>query len=129
MDREGWILTTSFAVPKDSKEAIVILTEDPAGPTRKAAKVVGRDLSRGLVLLKIETAGPLPVPEWVSRDQLAAGLEAAGCFQKGFFQREFVRKVFEKIAGKHHVQGCVRNGPVLGTVLSKKFHVFGEVGR
>jgi len=73
VDREGWILTTSFAVPKDSKEAIVILTEDPAGPTRKAAKVVGRDLSRGLVLLKIETAGPLPVPEWVSRDQLAAG--------------------------------------------------------
>jgi len=73
VDREGWILTTSFAVPKDTQEAIVILPEGPAGPTRKAAKVIGRDLSRGLVLLKIETAGELPVPEWAPRDQLAVG--------------------------------------------------------
>ena len=79
VDADGWILTTSFAVPKDASEAIVV----PSDGRRQAARVVGRDLSRGLVLLKIgrsgETAEPtdgknrLPVPEWAPRGELAVG--------------------------------------------------------
>ena len=46
---DGWIVTTSFAVTKETVEVLVVL---PDG-TRKAAKVVGRDVARTIVLLKI----------------------------------------------------------------------------
>jgi len=71
IDADGWIVTTSFAVPQDVTQAIVVL---PDG-RRTAARAVGRDLSRGLVLLQIDTAiaTELPVPEPVPRGELAVG--------------------------------------------------------
>lgn len=75
VEEGGWILTTSFAVPKDASEAIVVLpgtTDGGAGGQRRVARVVGRDLSRGLVLLRID-ASPRPVPDWVPRAELAVG--------------------------------------------------------
>lgn len=67
----GWVVTTSFAVPDDVAQAIVVL---PDG-RRTAGRVVGRDLSRGLVLLQIEAAlaAGLTVPEPAPRGELAVG--------------------------------------------------------
>lgn len=75
---EGWVLTTAFAVPADTGEAVIILPpaagSDPAGPlVRLVGRVVGRDTNRGLVLLKCDPPGPLPVPEWADRGELAPG--------------------------------------------------------
>ncbi len=71
VDADGWVIATTFAVPREAQQAIVVL---PDG-TRQAAQVVGRDLSRGLVLLKIDaaTGKDLPVPEWAPRSGLAVG--------------------------------------------------------
>lgn len=73
---DGLVVTTSFAVPRDVGQAIVVL---PAG-TRQVARVVGRDLSRGLVLLQVAglsdaelAAAGLVVPEPAPRDSLAVG--------------------------------------------------------
>lgn len=67
----GWVVTTSFAVPQDVTQAIVVL---PDG-RRTAAQAVGRDLSRGLVLLQIDAAlaAELAVPEPAPRGELAVG--------------------------------------------------------
>jgi serine protease Do len=67
----GRVVTTSFAVPKDVPEAIVVL---PSGG-RAAGRVVGRDLSRGLVVLAVDAAAAaeLTVPEPAPRDSLAVG--------------------------------------------------------
>jgi serine protease Do len=76
VDADGWIVATSFAVPKDTAEAIVMVppaAEAPAAANRTVAKVVGRDLARGLVLLKVDGAGPLPVPDWAAKADLAVG--------------------------------------------------------
>ena len=69
----GWVLATSFAVPRDAAEAIVVLP-DPATPggQRRVARVVGRDLARGLVLLRIDDSPP-SVSAWVPRADLAVG--------------------------------------------------------
>lgn len=68
---DGRVMTTSFAVPKDVPEAIVVL---PSG-RRTAGRVVGRDLSRGLVLLEVDAAAAteLVVPEPAPRADLAVG--------------------------------------------------------
>jgi len=68
---EGWIVATVFAVPKDTSQAVVTL---PDG-TRQVARVTGRDLSRGLVLLKVELpAGTtLAVPEAAPRASWRVG--------------------------------------------------------
>lgn len=69
---EGWVVATSFAVPKDATQAVVTLP----GGVRQVARVTGRDLARGLVLLKIDLpAGtpPLPVMEAVPRAMLSVG--------------------------------------------------------
>ncbi|MFM8709624.1 MAG: PDZ domain-containing protein [Planctomycetia bacterium] len=81
VEEGGWILATSFAVPQDADEAIVVQPADAAGqgqepaggPRRLAARVVGRDLSRGLVLLRSEDTGLPAVSEWVPRAELAVG--------------------------------------------------------
>lgn len=67
----GRVVTTSFAVPKDVPEAIVVL---PNG-TRAAGRVVGRDVSRGLVVLAVDgtAAAELVVPEPAPRGDLAVG--------------------------------------------------------
>ncbi len=76
---EGWVLTTAFAVPADTSEAVIILPPaadrgPPAGPLlRLVGRVVGRDTNRGLVLLKCDPPAPLPVPAWADRDELAPG--------------------------------------------------------
>jgi serine protease Do len=74
IEEGGWVLATSFAVPRDAAEAIVVLPDATApGGQRRVARVVGRDLSRGLVLLRADGAGLPPVPESVPRADLAVG--------------------------------------------------------
>ena len=74
VEEGGWVLATSFAVPRDAVEAIVVLPDATVpGGQRRVARVVGRDLSRGLVLLRVDGAGLTPVPEWVPRAELAVG--------------------------------------------------------
>lgn len=72
---DGWVVTTEFAVPRDMDQAIVVLQPQAGGAAaRAAAKVVGRDASRGLVLLK--TAPPFPlaaIEKGVARKSLAVG--------------------------------------------------------
>ncbi|MFM7035884.1 MAG: trypsin-like peptidase domain-containing protein [Planctomycetia bacterium] len=72
---EGWVLGTAFAVPDDVDQAIVVLADSAKGTTsRLAGRVVGRDLSRGLVLLKVEPPAALPaVTVAMPRDGLAVG--------------------------------------------------------
>jgi serine protease Do len=65
----GWILTTSFAVPQDVTDAVVVLADGK----RLATKVAGRDLSRGLVLLKSDPLPAVPAVEPASRRELAPG--------------------------------------------------------
>jgi len=69
---DGWVVATSFAVPEDARQAVVTLP----GGTRVVARVTGRDLARGLVLLKIdlpEGTPPLSVMEAVPRASLEVG--------------------------------------------------------
>ncbi len=74
VEEGGWVLATSFAVPRDAVEAIVVMPDATVpGGQRRVARVVGRDLSRGLVLLRVDGAGLTPVPEWVPRAELAVG--------------------------------------------------------
>ena len=69
----GWVLATSFAVPRDAAEAIVVLPDAATpGGQRRVARVMGRDLARGLVLLRIDESPPA-VSEWVPRADLAVG--------------------------------------------------------
>ena len=78
--QEGWVITTSFAVPGDATEAIVTwpaAAESAAGSTatatRRAARVVGRDRSRGLVLLKLDGAAPPAFAALAPRSELEVG--------------------------------------------------------
>ncbi len=66
---DGDILTSAFALAGKPTSILVTL---PSG-TRVAASIVARDESRMLVLLKAATETPLPVPAWVTRQELAAG--------------------------------------------------------
>ena len=75
VDPAGWVVTTSFAVPKDAKQAIVVLP-GTSGGTRVVARAVGRDLARGLVLLQIEVpaaAAPLPSLAVAPRESWGVG--------------------------------------------------------
>jgi serine protease Do len=88
----GWVLATSFAVPQDADQAIVVLPAPTPGADsaqeavpqsgstgrRRVARVVGRDVARGLVLLRVDQtalngAALAAVPEWVPRAELAVG--------------------------------------------------------
>jgi serine protease Do len=75
IDPAGWIVTTSFAVPDDIQQAIVVVAAPANGTAaRLAARVVGRDTSRGIVLLKVEPGSPLvAVTTAVPRETLAVG--------------------------------------------------------
>ena len=69
---DGWIVATSFAVPKDVAQAVVTLP----GGDRRVARVAGRDLARGLVLLAVdrpEGASGLTVPAVAPRDSWRVG--------------------------------------------------------
>ena len=69
VDPAGLVLATSFAVPETAREAVVVL---PDG-RRVAAKPLGRDVPRGIVLLKTEPIPAAPVIEPVPRGSLAPG--------------------------------------------------------
>lgn len=75
VDPSGWIVTTSFAVPDDIQQAIVVVAPPADGSSaRLAARVVGRDTSRGIVLLKVEPSSPLAaIATAVPREALAVG--------------------------------------------------------
>lgn len=75
IDPAGWIITTGFAVPDDAQQAIVVVPDPATGsPTRLAARVVGRDTSRGVVLLKVESSAALiAVGSGVPRESLRVG--------------------------------------------------------
>jgi len=73
VDPAGWVVTTDFTVPTDATLAVVIR---PDG-RRTAARVAGRDVPRGLVLLKTDPLDDvpdlLPTLEPVARADLAVG--------------------------------------------------------
>ncbi len=66
---EGWIVTTSFAVTAETVEVIVVMPDGSRSP----AKVVGRDVARTIVLLKIDSPAPLPVPTAAPASELRVG--------------------------------------------------------
>lgn len=69
VDASGYILTSSFNLIQEPSAILVKLHSG----TRLSAEVVGRDESRHLVLLKVETREPLRVPKTKTRDQLQVG--------------------------------------------------------
>lgn len=69
IDPAGWVLTTAFAVPKDVVDVVVVR---PDGG-RQAARAVGRDVPRGLVLLQTDPLPDAQPLEIVPRDELAPG--------------------------------------------------------
>jgi S1-C subfamily serine protease len=66
---DGYIVSSTFNFVH---EPASILVTTPTG-NRAAAKIVARDKARMLLLLKIETEESLPVPEFVSRDEMRVG--------------------------------------------------------
>jgi serine protease Do len=79
VEEGGWVLTTSFAVPQDAREAVVVVPDTAAtegrgaGAIRRVAKAVGRDVSRGLVLLRCEGLDLPAVAAVAPRAELAVG--------------------------------------------------------
>lgn len=67
--RDGWIVTSSFAVTPGTAGVIVVL---PDG-SRHAARVVGSDPPRKVVLLKIEPPRPLAEPVPAAKAELRVG--------------------------------------------------------
>ncbi|MCC9604455.1 PDZ domain-containing protein [Blastopirellula sp. JC732] len=66
---DGYLLSSSYNFVH---EPTSILASLPSGK-RTAAKIVARDHSRNLVLLKVNAEEPLPVPTFVPRDELRVG--------------------------------------------------------
>jgi len=77
IDPAGWVLTTAFAVPKDVTDVVVVRSDGG----RQAARAVGRDVPRGLVLLTTDAMPDSPPLEIVPRADLAPGqwTIAVGC--------------------------------------------------
>lgn len=69
VDPAGLVLATSFAVPETAREAVVVL---PDG-RRLGATPLGRDVPRGIVLLKTEPLPAAPALEAVPRRSLEPG--------------------------------------------------------
>ena len=69
VDPAGLVFATSFAVPETAREAVVVL---PDG-RRVAATPLGRDVPRGIVLLKTEPLPTAPLVEPVPRRSLEPG--------------------------------------------------------
>ncbi len=66
---DGYILSSTFNFASKPSSILVTLP----GGKRTAAKIVARDASRQIVLLKINPNQALTVPEWIAREQLAVG--------------------------------------------------------
>jgi serine protease Do len=69
---DGWIVSSAFNFVQQPASILVTLP----GGERKPARIVARDRSRMLVLLKVETEKELPTPVPVARDQLRVGQTA-----------------------------------------------------
>jgi S1-C subfamily serine protease len=69
IDPAGWILTTEFGVPKDVTNAVVVRSDG----TRLAARAVGRDTARGIVLLQAAAMPDVEPLTLVPRSELAPG--------------------------------------------------------
>jgi serine protease Do len=69
VDPAGLVLATSFAIPETAREAVVVL---PDG-RRLGATPLGRDVPRGIVLLKTEPLPAAPALEAVPRGSLEPG--------------------------------------------------------
>jgi S1-C subfamily serine protease len=69
IDPAGWVLTTAFAVPKDVTDVVVVRSDGG----RQAARAIGRDVPRGLVLLTTDPLADAPPLEIVPRVDLAPG--------------------------------------------------------
>jgi len=69
VDPAGLVVATTFAVPETAREAVVVLADG----RRVAAKPLGRDVPRGIVLLKTDPIPAAPAIEPVPRDLLAPG--------------------------------------------------------
>ena len=65
----GRVLTTDFAIPDDVTESLVVLADGG----RRVARVLGRDRSRGLVLLAVADLPATPHLEPAARAELAPG--------------------------------------------------------
>ncbi len=66
---DGYILTSTFNFIQ-SPPVVSVMTRDG---TRRVAKLLGRDDTRKVCLLKIEGVKDLPVPEMLSADQIKVG--------------------------------------------------------
>lgn len=67
--QDGWILSSAFHFAQQPNSILVVL---PDG-RRLGARLVARDRSRMLVLLKVDPDRPLPTPELAPVDQLSVG--------------------------------------------------------
>jgi len=74
IDPAGWIVTTAFGVPIDTTTVVVV----GADGSRAAARMVGRDVARNLVLLRGPPVPEAPALEVAPRAELAAGQWAIG---------------------------------------------------
>ena len=69
LSEDGYIVTSTFNFLK--KPPIITVTLNDG--SQYVAKLLGKDATRKICLLKIEVDKPLPVPEFVSRDELKVG--------------------------------------------------------
>jgi serine protease Do len=69
VDADGYIVSSAFNF---AQEPTSILVRLPGGDQRPA-EIVGRDANRMLVLLKVESDEPLPVPQAAKLDEVRAG--------------------------------------------------------
>jgi serine protease Do len=69
---DGWIVASAFAFVDEPTTIIVTMSDGRSLP----AKLFGRDLSRGVALLKVEAKG-LPVPEAAPPEEIRVGQWAA----------------------------------------------------
>ncbi len=69
VDPEGYVLSSAFNFFNKPTSILVRLSDG----TRRPAQVVANDYSRMLVLLKIESAEPLPAPQFVEARELRVG--------------------------------------------------------
>lgn len=66
---DGYVISSAFNFVQQPTSILVTLS----GQKRAAAKIVARDRSRMLVLLKVNTDKPLAVPEFVPRKDMVVG--------------------------------------------------------
>lgn len=66
---DGWVVTSLFNFARNPRIITVVLADG----TRRVARIVGRDLSRNLCLLRVEEVSDLPVPTWVPQESIRVG--------------------------------------------------------